>query len=277
MQDVLTVVAEDEDVFVGRSPAAPPPRVFGGVILAQALRAAQQTVSRPTHSLHAYFLRPGDPEAPLRYRVRRLRDGGSFSSREITVSQADRDLCVMLASFHDGEPSFTHQAAMPATPQPERLATAEELAEREDAPPSPAVAAYLRRERPVELRPVDPARFLPKLRAGLPRGDVWVRWRRPLGDDPAIHQAALTYITDMTLLDVALTPHETTVFDSAVAAASLDHALWFHDDFRADDWLLFTQRSPRAGHGRGMAVGEIFDRRRRLVASVAQEGLLRRR
>lgn len=277
MHELLKLEQSSADVFVGMAPPPPPGRVFGGLVLAQAVRAAQNTVDRPMHSLHAYFLRPGAPSQPLTYEVRRLRDGGSFSSRLVVAKQNGENLFTMMASFQESEAGFEHAFAMPQTPHPDDLPAVSEIAGRYGAATPSYLQNYLDRDRPIEFRAVDPGRFLPELRKdGGACGDVWFRCRDALGSDQRLHQAALAYISDASLLDVVLTSHGASVFDPSIRAASLDHAIWFHHQLKADEWLLYTQESPRAAGGRGLARGLVFSLDGVLVATVAQEGLLRR-
>jgi acyl-CoA thioesterase-2 len=276
MQELLSLKQSGADIFMGMAPPSPPGRVFGGHVLAQAVRAAQATVGRTIHSLHAYFLRPGEPSQPLTYEVRRLRDGGSFSSRLVIARQGGEDLFTMMASFQENEAGFEHAARMPETPLPHELPTVGEIAEQYGKATPQYLKDYLDRDRPIEFKAVDPGRFLPALRvAGRTSGDVWFRCRDALGPDQRLHQAALAYISDASLLDVALMRHGASVFDPSIRAASLDHAIWFHAPVQADEWFLYTQESPRAASGRGLARGLIFSMGGVLVASVMQEGLLR--
>ena len=247
-------------------------------MIAQALVAAVRTVDgRPPHSMHAYFLLPGDPKVPIIYDVARIRDGRSFTTRNVTARQHGHPIFSMLVSFHNGEAGLDHQAAMPDVPPPEDLpddprARADLMARM----PEP-VRRYYERERPIELRPVELDRYLgQKYESG--RFNVWIRTTGPLPDDvPALHQCVLAYASDMMLLDTALVPHGRTLFESDFIAASLDHALWLHRPFRADRWLLYSQDSPNLSGSRGFARGLVFTRDGTLVASVAQEGLIRLR
>ena len=265
----------ETNLFRGLSPQVGWQRVFGGQVIGQALVAACRTVEgRAPHSLHAYFLLPGDPSVPIIYEVERLRDGGSFSTRRVKAIQHGSAIFTLSASFHRQEPGLAHQTAMPAVPAPEALP--DETMMRNNMLPSmpDAVRRYFERERPIELRPVEFTRYV----TGEPRPPVFHLWFRatgPLPDDPAIHQCVLAYASDMTLLDTTLIAHGRTVFQRDIQAASLDHALWFHAPFRADEWLLYAQDSPFTGGARGFSRGSIFTRDGVLVASVAQEGLIR--
>jgi len=265
----------ETNLFRGNSPQVGWQRVFGGQVIGQALVAACRTVEgRAPHSLHAYFLLPGDPSVPIIYEVERLRDGGSFSTRRVKAIQHGSAIFTLSASFHREEPGLAHQTAMPVVPAPEELPD-ETMMRNSMLPSMPdAVRRYFERERPIELRPVEFTRYV----TGEPRPPVfhlWIRATGPLPDDPAIHQCVLAYASDMTLLDTTLIAHGRTVFQRDIQAASLDHALWFHAPFRADEWLLYAQDSPFSGGARGFSRGSIYTRDGRLVASVAQEGLIR--
>jgi acyl-CoA thioesterase-2 len=274
---LLDLEAIEDNVFRGRSPKESWQRVFGGQVLGQALVAAQRTVlERSCHSLHAYFLRAGDPKVPILYEVDRSRDGGSFTARRVVAIQHGRPICTLAASFQRPESGLEHQSAMPDVPEPETLKSEREW-RQEWAHAIPAeIQSWFLRERPVEVRPVIPEnRFAPGKHP--PRQIVWVRALGNLPDVPALHQCALAYASDMTLLDTALLAHGFTLFSPGLQLASLDHALWFHRSFRADEWLLYVQESPTASSGRGFNRGTIFRRDGALVASVAQEGLMRQK
>jgi len=251
--------------------------VFGGQVIGQALYAACKTVEgRQPHSLHAYFLLPGDPTIPILYEVDRLRDGRSFTTRRVLAIQKGEAIFAMSASFQVPEEGYEHQMPMPDVPMPEDLPDRETM-KREILPHLPAVIRdYYMRERPIEIRPVEIERYARSIKME-PKFNVWIRATQPLPDDPAMHQAVLAYASDLMLLDSSLIAHGTTVFDPAIQGASIDHALWFHRPFRADDWLLYAQDSPSTSGARGFSRGLIFDRQGRLVASVAQEGLIRPR
>jgi acyl-CoA thioesterase-2 len=283
VQDLLAILDLEPievNLFRGRSPQVGWQRVFGGQVIGQALVAACRTVEgvaeRPPHSLHAYFLLAGDPKIPIVYEVDRIRDGRSFTTRRVVAIQHGHAIFSMSVSFQVPEPGLDHQAEMPKVPGPEQLPTDGEIRQRVLPMMPEPVRRYYERERPIELRPVEFERYLGKK---LPDGrfNVWIRTTAPLPDTAAIHQCALAYASDLMLLDAALIPHGRTVFEKTVMAASLDHALWFHRPFRADDWLLYAQDSPSASGARGFARGLIFTRQGVLVASVAQEGLVRER
>jgi acyl-CoA thioesterase-2 len=274
---ILDLEPLEENLFRGLSPQAGWQRVFGGQVIGQALVAAHRTVEgRPAHSLHAYFLRAGDPTVPIIYEVDRIRDGGSFSTRRVVAIQHGQAIFSMAASFHRQEPGLHHQMKMPEVPPPESLPNEAELKTKLIDRLPPQMKAYWERERPIEIRPVDVSRYL-TAESRAPTQQVWIRATGKLGDDRALHQCVLAYASDFTLLDTALIAHGRFIFDPRLMLASLDHALWFHRDFRADDWLLYAQDSPISGLGRGFCRGTLFTREGELVASTAQEGLVRER
>jgi acyl-CoA thioesterase-2 len=284
--DLLDLEPIEVHIFRGRNRPLASKRVFGGQVLAQALVAAARTVEpgadgaeRPCHSLHAYFILPGDVSAPIVYEVERLRDGGSFTTRRVTAVQHGRPIFNASLSFHRVEDGLDHQdrledAVGPDVPGPEGVASERELAaglgERIPEP----LRTVLTRERPIDSRPVDPADPLrPRVREA--RAATWLKATGPLPDDTAIHQAVLAYASDWGLLGTALLPHGRSVFDGTIQAASLDHAIWFHRSFRADDWLLYAMDAPSAYGARAFTRGSVYDADGRLVASTAQEGLVR--
>ena len=282
IQDLLAILDLEQlevNLFRGRSPQVGWQRVFGGQVIGQALVAACRTVDvagRPPHSLHAYFLLAGDPKVPIIYEVDRIRDGKSFTTRRVVAIQHGEAIFTMAVSFHRDEPGMSHQAQMPAVPRPDELPDESEIKARVLPLMPDPVRRYYERERPIEWRPVELDRYLGK-RIADGRFHVWIRATGRLPDEPAIHQCVLAYASDMLLLDSALIPHGRTVFEKTLMAASLDHALWFHRPFRADDWLLYAHDSPNLSGSRGLSRGLIFARDGTLVASVAQEGLLRER
>jgi acyl-CoA thioesterase II len=277
MLDVLNLEQLEVNLFRGRSPQDRWQRVFGGQVIGQALVAASRTVeNRPPHSLHAYFLIGGDPKVPIIYEVDRIRDGKSFTTRRVVAIQHGQAIFTLMASYHADEPGLEHQATMPNVPPPEDLPSEEQI--RETILPNlpEAVQRYYRSERPIELRPVQQDRYLgKKYEDG--KFNVWIKATGKLPDDRAIHQSVLAYASDFSLLDAALVPHGRSLFEKEFMGASLDHALWFHRPFRADEWLLYAQESPNLIGSRGFSRGLIYTRDGALVASVAQEGLVRLR
>jgi acyl-CoA thioesterase-2 len=275
---ILDIEPIEVDIFRGQSPATQWQRVFGGQVIGQALVAACRTVEgRLPHSLHCYFILPGDPKIPIIYQVERLRDGKSYSTRRVTAIQHGAAIFSIMVSFHVDEPGpFDHQDKMPDVPAPEKL-TQEEFSKQQILTQLPEfIRRYNESDRPIELRPVEFGRYLgQKIEDG--RIHVWIRTVAKLSDDPALHMCALAYASDFSLLDAAMARYGRTLFDERMMAASLDHAMWFHRPFRADEWLLYAQDSPSAQHGRGLARGLIFKQDGTLVASVAQEGSLRER
>jgi acyl-CoA thioesterase II len=275
--DTLDLEPLEVNLFRGRSPQSSWQRVFGGQVIGQALVASSRTVEgRTAHSLHAYFLLPGDPKVPIVYEVDRIRDGKSFTTRRVIAIQHGEAIFSMSTSYHNGETGLCHQAAMPSVPPPEELPNESEARQGLLATVPEPVRRYYERERPFELRPVELGRYHgEKLKEG--KFHIWLRTTGRLPDDPAIHQCVLAYASDMTLLDTALAPHGRSLFEREFMGASLDHALWFHRPFRADEWLLYAQDSPNLSGSRGFSRGLIFARDGTLVASVAQEGLVRQR
>lgn len=268
----------EENLFRGQSRHMGGSRVFGGQVIGQALVAAERTVEgRVPHSLHAYFLLGGDVGAPIIYQVERLRDGKSFSARRVQAIQHGRPILSMIASFQVLEPGFEHAAPMPDVLPPEELTPSFELHERwlsEAGAVAPALAEALRSPRAIEFRPVDPQNLLQPL-PGQPRQAVWFRAVDRIPDDPALHRCILAYASDFHLVGTALRPHGRSWYQPFMIVASIDHALWFHRTARVDDWLLYAMDSPSAQAARGLARGLIYDRSGHLVASVAQEGLMR--
>jgi acyl-CoA thioesterase II len=278
--EILDLEPLEVNLFRGRSPQSRWQRVFGGQVIGQALVAACRTVedvaTRPPHSLHAYFLLGGDPKVPIVYEVDRIRDGKSFTTRRVVAIQHGHAIFTMAVSYHVAEEGLSHQTKIPDVAMPEALPNEAQLKERIWPMMPEPVRRYYERERPIELRPVEMGRYLGEKNPD-GRFDVWIRATGRLPDSPAIHQCVLAYASDMMLLDAALIPHGKSVFSEDIMAASLDHALWFHRPFRADEWLLYAQDSPSLADSRGFSRGLIFTRDGTLVASVAQEGLLRQR
>jgi len=267
----------DDNLFRGDSHDIGAPQVFGGQIVGQALSAAHQTLEgRRPHSLHAYFLRPGDFHRPVIYQVERSRDGSSYANRRVVAIQHGRPILNLAASFKVEEDSFEHQAEMPDVPGPEGLTSSTDLgrAAAEHAPEK--MRRLLMHSPPFEFRPVEPPKFLdPSARA--PRKHIWMKAWEDLPDDEALHRHLLTYVSDYELLGTAIFPQELDFQSRRVQMASLDHAVWFHRPFRVDEWLLYACDSPSSGGGRGFSRGQIFTRSGVLVASVAQEGVIRPR
>lgn len=266
------------NIYRGRNRDIGSGRVFGGQVFAQSLVAAQRTVEdgRHAHSVHGYFLRAGDLTTPIIFFVDRPRDGGSFTSRRVTAIQHGEAIFHLSASFHIDEPGLEHQLGMPDVPAPESLAPELDLIrEMADRIPEP-LRGVLTQDRPIDFRPVAPVDpFVAEKRA--PVRHLWFRAISRLPDDRIIHQAVLAYASDYGLLPTALNPHGVSMRDRRLQIASLDHSLWLHRPFRADDWLLYSMDSPAAAGARGFTRGAIFTRAGELVASVAQEGLVRMR
>ncbi|MCB1481800.1 MAG: acyl-CoA thioesterase II [Rhodobiaceae bacterium] len=265
----------EENLFRGHSTIAGWKRVFGGQVIGQALVAAARTVEeRQAHSLHGYFLLPGDPSVPIVYEVDRIRDGKSFTTRRVVAIQHGQAIFSMGVSFQREEAGLEHQFAMPDVPPPEELPSEAELKERFfESAPEP-VRRFWERERPIELRPTSLAHYMPR-KPSEPVRHAWIRANGALPDDQALHRCVLAYASDTLILDTALLAHGRSVFDADIQGASLDHAMWFHHPFRADEWLLYSQDSPSSSSARGFNRGSIFTRDGLLVASVAQEGLIR--
>jgi acyl-CoA thioesterase-2 len=274
--DLLDLEQIEVDIFRGRSPEGERrQRVFGGQVAGQALVAAGRTVpeDRPVHSLHAYFIRPGDPTVPLIYLVERVRDGRSFTTRRVTTIQHGKTIFTLSASFHRDEPGVEHADPMPDVPPPDAIAT---TAERMEKLFGPSVREWYDGN-PIDIRHIGPLSFEaerdPSLRTT--RNMVWLRVDGDLPDDPLLHVCLMTYASDMTLLDSVLLAHGLSWADGRTTGASLDHAMWFHGPFRADRWLLYAQDSPVARGSRGLARGEVYTSDGNLVVSVVQEGLVR--
>jgi acyl-CoA thioesterase-2 len=267
----------EKNIFRGQSRDIGTPQVFGGQVLGQALAAASRTVEgRTVHSLHAYFLKRGDVQAPIIYEVDRARDGGSFSNRRVVAIQHGEQIFNMAASFQTAESGLEHQVAMPHVPRPESLMDLETLA-REFSGELPArMQRFLRWERPFHVRPVDPQQFL--FRDSLaPVKQLWMKTAEGIPSDSVLHQALLAYMSDYELIGTATLPHGLHATREGLQMASLDHAMWFHRPVRVDEWLLFALDSPAAAGGRGLARGYVFTESGKLVATLAQEGLIRLR
>ena len=269
---VLDLERIEVNIFRGSSPKEGPQRVFGGQVAGQALVAAGRTVptERHVHSLHAYFIRPGDPAVPIVYEVDRVRDGRSFTTRRVTAIQHGVPIFTLSASFHKEEPGLDHRIPMPDVPPPEELPSTRERLQ--DAfGKVPGFASW----HPIELRPVGPMSYEaerdPRLRTV--NNPVWLKVDGRLPDDRLTHVCLMTYASDMTLLDTVLLRHGRSF--EGISMASLDHAMWFHREFRADEWLLYAQETPSAQGARGLARGMVYTRDGELVCSVVQEGMIR--
>lgn len=260
--DTLALERIEVNLFRGVAPSTQGPRIYGGLVIAQALLAAYRTVERRVcHSLHCYFIRPGDPSVPILYDVDRARDGRSFTTRRVTAIQHGAQIFNLAASFQEDEPGLEHQDPMPDVPRPETLAEEEMDSEW---------------RRAIEMRWVD-ARDETDPKPVPPNQNVWMRVLSPLTPDVAMQQAVLAYVSDMSLLGTAMRPHAVNWRTPGLQSASLDHAIWFHRPSDFNDWHLYTQKSPSASGSRGFNLGEIYNADGRLVASTAQEGLMRYR
>lgn len=285
MQKVLSDLIEllglerlDRDLFRGHSQDLGWGAIFGGQVLGQALSAAAQTVpeDRPVHSMHGYFLRAGDVRRPILYQVDRLRDGRSFSTRRVVAIQEGEAIFSLGASFQIEEVGFEHQEMMPEVPPPESLKSERELALAVAHKLPPALRPMALAERPIEIRPIDPRNPLRPMPTE-PRRKAWYRAVDTLPENPALHRYMLAYASDFSFLGTSMDPHGVSWLSSGMHVASLDHSMWFHRSFRVDEWLLYSVDSPSASGARGLVRGQFFDSNGRLVASCAQEGLIRRR
>ena len=272
--DHLDLEQIETNLFRGISESMGPPRVFGGQVIGQALIAALRTVDdRPCHSLHGYFLRPGDPSIPIVYEVDRIRDGKSFTTRRVVAVQRGEAIFNMSCSFQVIEEGLSHQFEMPDVPHPDDLPSEEEMMRRFQDEIPEEMREMMNRERPIEMKRVEPISFInPEKRP--PYQHVWFRARDPLSDDVAMHQCLLAYASDMGILSTCTLPHGKS-FMNGLMTASLDHAMWFHRPFRFDEWILFAQDSPAAAGSRGFNRGTMYTEDGTLIASVAQEGLIR--
>jgi len=278
LKTLLDVEELDRDLYRGMRRPGGRGRVFGGQVIAQALMAATRSteVDQAAHSLHAYFMRPGDEAYPIIYRVVRDHDGRSFSTRRVIAMQRGIPILNLAASFHSPETGFAHQATMPDVPPPEALIDeAEHMAQYRDQIPE-RIADLVLHPRPIQIRRVEARSPLEAVKRP-PLAHVWFRAAGPVGNDRAMHRAILAFASDMALLGTCMLPHGVSWMTHDVLTASLDHALWLHEDVAVDDWLLYVTDSPWSGHARGFNRGQIFSRDGRLVASTAQEGLVRMR
>jgi acyl-CoA thioesterase-2 len=276
--ELLKLEPIEENLFRGRSQDLGFRQLFGGQVLGQALSAASRTVepARRVHSLHGYFLRPGDVSLPVVYTVDRVRDGGSFTTRRVVAIQKGQPIFTMMASFHTEESGYSHQAQMPDVKGPEGLPTELELLSQHAQRFPERIREKFLSEKPIEMRPVTYVDwFAPEKRE--PLKYVWFRAHGELPDDPQVHRYLLAYASDFNLITTAMQPHGVSVAQRNIQVASLDHALWFHGELRMNEWLLYAMDSPWTGSGRGLSRGHIFTRDGKLVASVAQEGLIRLR
>jgi len=279
LRDLLALLDPEptgKDIFRGESRDIGTPQVFGGQVLGQALAAAGRTVEgRDIHSLHAYFLRAGDVRAPIFFEVERTRDGGSFSNRRVVARQHGEQIFNMTASFQVAEAAgLEHQVSMPEVPPPEALQDIESLAREFAGQLPPRLQRVLAFERPIHVRPVNPRQFLFRDTRD-PVKQLWMKTTEPMPADALRHQALLAYVSDYELIGTATLPHGLHATREGLQMASLDHAMWFHRPVRVDEWLLFALDSPAAAGGRGLARGHVFSRDGRLVATLAQEGLMR--
>ncbi len=277
MLSILDLEQIELNLFRGTSPDESWQRVFGGQVIGQALVAATRTVEEfQSHSLHGYFLRPGDPKVPIIYDVDRIRDGKSFATRRVVAIQHGRPIFNMSVSFQREEPGLEHQFDMPDVPSPESLPPEEEVRAKV-APLLPEkFRKYFTRDRAIEIRAVEQTNWVePKKRE--PIQHFWIKTRGEMPEDQNINKCVLAYASDMTLLDTCIAPHGVTFIDERLQAASLDHAMWFHRPFKADQWMLFSQDTPSANGAKGFNRGSLYTREGVLVASVAQEGLIRMR
>jgi acyl-CoA thioesterase-2 len=280
LADLITLLELEPleaNIFRGQSRDIGTPQVFGGQVLGQALAAASRTVEgRVVHSLHAYFLQRGDINSPIVYEVDRARDGGSFSNRRVVAIQHGRQIFNMAASFQARESGLEHQTVMPVVPGPDKLLDIVELARNKGTSLPPRMQRFIAYRRPFTVKPVQPEQFLAGEKLE-PAKQVWMKAVDRLPDDPFIHDALLTYVSDYELIGTATLPHGMHASRGRLQMASLDHAMWFHREVRVDEWLLFDLESPNASGARGLARGHVFTQDGRLVASLAQEGLIRLR
>ena len=277
--DILDLERLEHNLFRGRSPKSGWQRVFGGQTIAQALVAAQRTVDpdRQVHSLHGYFMLGGDPKAPIVYEVDRIRDGGSFTTRRVVAVQHGHAIFSLEASFQVQEEGLDHQVPIPVdVPAPEALPSQLEVIRQYGERVPEGIRRYWEHERPLEMKQSTLEHYTSRDKLA-PRQNVWIRTTGPVPDDHATQCAVLAYMSDMTLLDTSTFAHGRAIFDGDIQAASLDHAMWFHRANPLDDWLLYTQDSPSSSAGRGFTRGALYARNGTLIASVAQEGLIRLR
>lgn len=275
---ILDIETLEHNLFRGIGPKTGWQRVYGGQVIGQSLVAAQRTVDpqRRVHSLHCYFMRAGDPKVPIIYEVDRIRDGGSFTTRRVVAIQHGHAIFSMSASFQIIEQGLEHHLDMPQTAAPEDLPSESDIADKYMASAPENIRRYWQRERPIEMRPVDLTHYVSSKKLP-PEQLVWLRATGSLPNDPAVQEAVLAYASDLTLVDTALFPHGRAVFDPRLQVASLDHAMWFHRPFDFSQWHLYAQDTPSTSGARGLTRGSIYSREGVLIASVAQEGLIRER
>ncbi len=281
LQDVIRLLdleTIERNHYRATSPNEGWQRVYGGQVIGQALVAASRTVEpgRNAHSLHGYFLRPGEMNTPILYTVDRIRDGKSFTTRQVVAIQNGEAIFAMSISFQIDEGGLAHQFEMPDAPDPETLEDEEAVRARFAKDRPPGLPEPYARQRPIEIRPVKPVNIY-KPSSGAPRQMCWMRARDRLPDNPRLHQCVLAYLSDWSLLDTAMLPHAVSYVDDSMQVASLDHAMWFHRPVRADQWLLYVQDSPVSSGARGLTRGLIYSQAGELVASATQEGLIRLR
>ncbi|QPC86056.1 acyl-CoA thioesterase II [Mesorhizobium sp. NBSH29] len=282
MQELLSILDLEKlehNLYRGRSPSNDWQRVFGGQTIAQALVAAQRTVDpdRHVHSLHGYFMRPGDTKLPIIYEVDRIRDGGSFTTRRVIAIQHGQAIFSLEASFQDDEIGLEHQIPMPPdVPAPDSLLSQRELMNTFGENVPEGIRRYWERDRPIEMKPVILEHYTSREKLE-PKQHMWIRTTGPVPKRRDLQAAVLAYLSDLTLLDTSTFAHGRAIFDPDIQAASLDHAMWFHRPHPLDDWLLYTQDSPSTQGSRGFTRGSLFARDGTLMASVAQEGLIRLR
>lgn len=275
--ELLYLTPTGGDHYRGDSQDLGFPHVFGGQVLGQALMAASHTVEgRLCHSMHAYFLRPGNQYMPIDYEVQRVRDGRSFAVRRVIAHQDGKEILTASMSFHAPEEGFEHQFQKPDAPDPETLRSEQDWGKLIASQVPEKLRDIMTRDRPIEIRPVDPVNPLqPEVRP--PHKQSWIRALGPLPDDPVLHRCLLTYASDFSFLGTSLNPHGVSFMNKGLQIASLDHAIWFHRDFRMEDWLLYDKDSPSASSGRGFNRGNFFNQDGVLVASTTQEALIRQR
>lgn len=276
--DTLGLERIEVNLFRGTTPDNSPGRIFGGQVIAQSLLAAYETVEdRVCHSLHCYFIRPGDPTIPIVFDVDRSRDGGSFTTRRVVAIQHGQQIFNLAASFMAHEEGFEHQAPMPEGPGPDDLPDEAEMQKEALKNAPPEAKKWLSRPRPIEMRSTDARSYFMTGEAKEPVSQTWFRARAPIGEDPHMHQVIMAYASDMNLLSTGMRPHKVHWQTPGFQSASLDHAMWFHKPTDFNEWHLYSQDSPSASGGRGFIRGSIYRRDGTLVASVAQEGLMRMR